>query len=178
MGENEKKGHHPGTENLIPLTERTKEEQRELRVRGGKASGEARRRKRDARMQMIDIISCMPKLDNSTIKNLKTMGVKGKGKDKDQYTIEQIMQVAIAQKAMKGDVKAYDAIQRTIGEDPVSVINSSRLAFEIRQYEDSLGMNDPGTGVEMSDGFLDALNAAAQDVFEGDGLDVPANIDG
>ena len=36
---------HKGQENLIPLNERTKEEQREIARQGGIASGEARREK-------------------------------------------------------------------------------------------------------------------------------------
>lgn len=39
----------PGQENLIPFDERTEEEQRELRRKGGKASGRARRKKADFR---------------------------------------------------------------------------------------------------------------------------------
>lgn len=38
-----------GTKNLIPITERSVEEQRELRVKGGKRSGEVRKAKAEAR---------------------------------------------------------------------------------------------------------------------------------
>lgn len=46
---------HDGTKNLIPVTERTKEEARELASKGGKRSGEVRRKKADLRksMQML-----------------------------------------------------------------------------------------------------------------------------
>lgn len=39
-------------DNLIPQSERTKEEQREIARQGGIASGEARRRKRDLRQAL------------------------------------------------------------------------------------------------------------------------------
>lgn len=42
----EDKPKHPGTENLIPLPERTIEEQRAIQSMGGKASGAARREKK------------------------------------------------------------------------------------------------------------------------------------
>lgn len=41
-----------GQENLIPLNERTKEEQREIAIMGGKASGEARKEKATMRKQL------------------------------------------------------------------------------------------------------------------------------
>lgn len=45
-----------GQENLIPFSERTEDEQREIRKSGGKASGAARRRKADLRRMAQDIL--------------------------------------------------------------------------------------------------------------------------
>ena len=39
-------------ENLIPMDERTENEQREIARKGGKKSGEARRRKKDMKAKM------------------------------------------------------------------------------------------------------------------------------
>ena len=84
---------------------------------GGIASGEARRRKRDARKIMLEILSAKPELDKGTLANLHKLGIYGKGKGKDTYDIETIINAAIAQKAMRGDVKAYRAMLEAIGED-------------------------------------------------------------
>lgn len=92
-------------------------EEREIRRRGGIKSGESRRRKRDARQIMLEVLASQPKLDRKTLDNLQRLGMYGAGKGKDQYTIEMIINAAIAQKAMQGDVKAYRALLETIGED-------------------------------------------------------------
>ena len=58
-----------GKENLIPMSERTAEEQREIATMGGKASGEARR-KRKALREQADLLLALPLQD--TIKNKLT----------------------------------------------------------------------------------------------------------
>lgn len=50
---------HDGTPNLIPLTKRTKEEQREITRRAGKKSGEARRKKRDMKNEMRAVLDML-----------------------------------------------------------------------------------------------------------------------
>lgn len=122
-------------ENLIPV--RTAEEARRKGRNGGIASGEARRRKRDNRKIMIDILSASPVLDKQTLVNLHKLGIYGKGKNKDKYDLEMIINAAIAQKAMRGDVKAYRAILETIGEDI-----RSKLAREGHGFDSSA--NDGG----------------------------------
>ena len=44
-------------ENLIPLNERTKDEQREIQRKGGIASGKARREKADLKKKVNEILS-------------------------------------------------------------------------------------------------------------------------
>lgn len=46
MSTEDNKPKHPGSENLIPFSQRSEEEQRAMRVKGGKASGRARAEKR------------------------------------------------------------------------------------------------------------------------------------
>ena len=107
----------------------TSEQAREYGRRGGKASGEARRRKRDNRKIMLDMLNARPKLDRRTLDNLHQLGIYGTGKDKDQYTVEMIINAAVTQKAMRGDIKAYRAILETIGEDV-----RSRISREMSGY--------------------------------------------
>ena len=47
-------------ENLIPMDERTENEQREIARKGGKKSGEARRRKKDMKAKMKLLLSLQP----------------------------------------------------------------------------------------------------------------------
>lgn len=83
-------------ENLKSLADRTTEEKREIALKGGKASGEARRRKKRFR-----------ELFNSVLdqKNEKT------GERHDMAIVK-----AMINKASAGNVKAFEAIRDTTGE--------------------------------------------------------------
>lgn len=112
-------------ENLIPLNERTKDEQREIQTLGGIKSGEARRAKKTMR-EMLDYL---------LEKEIKT----NKG---DMSTLEAIMVSAIA-KASKGDIRAIEFIRDTIGQKPTEktefVGEFTQLVlrrFEGKDYED------------------------------------------
>ncbi|MEE0931266.1 MAG: hypothetical protein UIM53_09720 [Acutalibacteraceae bacterium] len=49
----------PNEKNLIPINKRTKKEQREIVSKGGKRSGEVRRRKKSMK-QVMDMLLQMP----------------------------------------------------------------------------------------------------------------------
>ncbi|MBQ9452366.1 MAG: hypothetical protein IJU65_03615 [Desulfovibrio sp.] len=82
-------------QNLKPC--RNKREARERGLIGGKKSGEARRRKRTLR-ELLEVL-------------LET-------KQGDMTTAEAIT-IALAEKALSGDVKAFETIRDTIGQKPV-----------------------------------------------------------
>lgn len=81
-------------QNLIPFDQRTEKEQREIRVKGGIASGEARRAKRDFRESMLVALAELVerKDDNGNSK--------GKITAQDAICLKQIA------KALKGDTTA------------------------------------------------------------------------
>lgn len=87
------------TENLRPFNELTEDEQRELARKGGQASAEARRRKKELR-ELLEIALSQP----SEI-------VEGE----DNYTA---ITAALVQKAIQGDTKAYEVIRDTLGQKP------------------------------------------------------------
>lgn len=94
-----------GEKNLIPFSERTEEEQREMRSKGGKASGEARRRKANFRKTLNALLTSQVEVDN--IKDfLEANGV--------DSTYESAINFAMIQRALQGDVKAYIAIRDTL----------------------------------------------------------------
>ena len=78
--------------NLIPMNERTKEEQREIARMGGIASGEARKRKKTLKEELIALLET----NNNNNK----------------------ISVALLQKALNGDIQAFTTIRDTIGEKP------------------------------------------------------------
>lgn len=104
-----------GTKNLIPMNERTKSKQKEIATKGGKASGVARRRKKEMREQLEILVSLSmgqgKKADIEKAKNIKDFS-------KENITVEQAMLLAQVQKALKGDPVAFEMIRDLLGEKP------------------------------------------------------------
>jgi hypothetical protein len=99
-------------ENLIPNTKRTPSELREITQKGGKASGEARRKKKALREEMEELLSITLK-NEKLIQNLQSLGIPvGKG-----ATLQTAITAAMIHQAAKGNVKAFIAIRDTI--DPI-----------------------------------------------------------
>nr|DAO43720.1 MAG TPA: hypothetical protein [Caudoviricetes sp.] len=115
-----------GEENLIPLNQRTKEEQREIASKGGKASVEARRRKKTMR-ENLEILLSMPLKPGkgADIDNAENM----KDFSKENVTVEQAMLMAQIQKALKGDIYAFEAVRDLIGERPV---NKTEVSADVK----------------------------------------------
>ena len=102
-------------QNLIPNSERSPSEVRENGRKGGKASGETRRRKKEMR-ERLEILLSMPISSgkNADIESIKSFGaLKGKN-----ITVEDAVLIAITQKALKGDIQAGTFLRDTVGEKP------------------------------------------------------------
>lgn len=98
----------------------TSEEARERGRKGGKASGEARRRKKLFK-ETFEILLEMPlkggkSTDVESIKNFASM----KGKN---ISVQDAVIISILQKAMKGDIRAAEYIRDTIGQKPTDNLN-------------------------------------------------------
>ena len=81
-----------GTENLKPVTKRTKNEAREISKKGGIRSGEVRRERKKLKEELLLLLS---EGDNN-----------------------RRMSLAIFERALNGDTKAFEVIRDTIGEKP------------------------------------------------------------
>ena len=102
-------------QNLKPNSERTPSEVRENARKGGIKSGETRRRKKEMR-ERLEILLSMPLKDGkgADVEKIKSFGaIKGKN-----ITVEDAILIAIAQKALKGDISAGAFIRDTVGEKP------------------------------------------------------------
>ena len=85
--------------------ERTVEEQREIARQGGKASGEARRKKRDLRLALEMLLE-----KDFTDKNGNAV------------TGTEAITAKLFEQAMKGNIKAFETIRSTVGQDPVQKV--------------------------------------------------------
>ena len=116
-----------GIKNLIPTTKLTKEEAKRISSNGGKASVEARRRKRDAKAAAKFVLGLEPDLPENTREALEKMGLR----PDETPDIQLISMLAIAQKAMKGDLQANKMLLEFAGEvDARTKIEQERLALD------------------------------------------------
>lgn len=122
-------------DNLIPQSERTKEEQRRIARSGGIASGKARREKKAMRETLEALLSMPMKggkaADIEAIKNFAEL----KGKN---ITVQDAMVIAMLQKAMKGNVTAAEWIRDTAGQKPVDNMNMNMNLPVFFEGEDEL----------------------------------------
>lgn len=109
-----------GHDNLIPLNERTKDEQRKIQKKGGIASGKARRKKANLRRTMEQLLT-MEIPDKNIQQQLLNMGV--------EPTIEKAVAFKLLVNAMKtGNPQTYKAILQTMNEDSSPELKAERRA--------------------------------------------------
>lgn len=99
-------------ENLGDFRDLTAEEQRAIASKGGKASVEARRAKKNLK-ELVEIMGDK-KADPMLQERMKDMGI-----SKEYLTNNMACVVGLFQKAMAGDVQAFNAIRDIRGEKPV-----------------------------------------------------------
>lgn len=141
--------------NLKPI--RSESEARELGRRGGKASGEARRRKAALR---------------DTMNRLLTMQVEVEGlsdvlrADGSESTYEGLIAMAMIREASQGNVKAYQAIMQTVGQTDKSEADLEEQKIRTdrakRARDQEVGADDGENDNIKS--FLRAMNPTERDM--------------
>lgn len=117
-------------ENLIPITQRTEKEQREMRKKGGIKSGEVRKKKAEERKSLKLTLDTLLAGDRKVI-------------DGDNGNTRVGICIAILQKALNGDISAFNTIRDTIGEKPVdNVINNIVSQVNIKKADIQEALND------------------------------------
>lgn len=126
-----------GEKNLVPLSERTKDEQREICQKGGKKSGETRRRKKAMREAMKDLLS-MPVMNTEIYNATALMGVEPENIDNQAAIL-----CSLILNAQTGNVLAAKEIRSIIGEDN----ESRRTDLLEKEYSDKNKSNKNGAVV-------------------------------
>ena len=104
---------NPKTDQLIFGDRLSHEEAAKNGSKGGKASGEARRRKKTMR-EALEMMLFHTKLNEQTKQMLKAEGVS----DVEDMNHQMVITRSLIAKAESGDVQAYNAICSMIGEKP------------------------------------------------------------
>ena len=110
--------------NLIRPEDLTPSERREIAQKGGKASGEARRRKKDMKQKMKALLE-LPAAANDK-EQLQALGV-----DPDDMDNEMVLVMAMFLNAAQGDTKAFDRVMQLLGKD----IGHEELALRKRELK-------------------------------------------
>lgn len=104
-----------GKDNLIPLTERSKDEQREIARRGGINSGKTRRRQKNMK-QALQLLLSLDVKSPKARDQLKALGI-----DEKDMNNEMALMVSMLNKALKGDRGCAEFIRDTSGQKPVDI---------------------------------------------------------
>lgn len=104
---------HKGIENLIPTTQRTEAEVREIGRKGGIRSGETRRRQKTIK-QLLNFI------DRQSLPSEQALNLK-KVFNIENATFREAVLATIYNQALKGDTKAIELYLKLKGEYPDNI---------------------------------------------------------
>lgn len=120
----------PNERNLIPMDQRSQSEARELGREGGRASGEARRRKKSLR-EAAELYLSLPVSDKRAWNKLAKDGVAPEDVDNQMAII-----AGLTIKAAKGDAKAakllFDLLP-TDGADPLEQAEDDPITKSLKE---------------------------------------------
>jgi hypothetical protein len=105
-------------DDLIPFTERSEDEVKEMNRLGGINSGAVRRKKAAMRDYVQFILGMKRKVSEKTLEQLKEMGV-----TEDEVTGQTLALMKIMDKAIAGDIKAMEFLRDTAGEKPTDKVD-------------------------------------------------------
>ena len=94
--------------NLIPFNERTKSQQREIASKGGKASVEAKRKRKTLKEELLLML--------------------------EDEEVQKSVAVALIQEAKSGNVKAFGMLRDTIGEAPVEKVQTTQTVVDLSSF--------------------------------------------
>lgn len=145
-------------ENLIPLTERRKEDARRIRQKGAHAANKKRRKKANLKRSMETLLKLdIP--DPNYQNTLKKMGL--------EPTVEQALVFSLTINGIKkGDPRAFTAIQQVIGQDKTLSDRAEQKARTEKLRAETKKLKTDGAIADVpDDGFLDALNGKAGEIW-------------
>nr|DAX94634.1 MAG TPA: hypothetical protein [Caudoviricetes sp.] len=126
-------------QNLIPANKRTKDEHREIAKKGGIASGKARRKKANLRKAFETILQAEVASPNVK-KQLEDLGF--------DSTNEMALAMVMMQKAMKGNVRAFEQISKLTTTDVKDSLDKAEQKERIKTQKMKNKMLEENDGRE------------------------------
>ena len=112
-------------QNLIPNSERTPKQRRENARKAGKASAQARKRKKDLREALEMLLEKDFKDRNGNV-----------------LSGTEVITAKLFEKASKGDVRAFETIRSTVGQDPVQKVMIAEVDQSVIDEVESAVLGD------------------------------------
>jgi hypothetical protein len=112
--------------NLIPANKRSKSELREMTRKGGINSGRSRRKKADLKKAFETILQADVS-SNKVKQQLETLGF--------EATNEMALAMVMMQKAMKGDVRAFEQISKLTATDTKDSLDKKEQRERIKAIQ-------------------------------------------
>lgn len=148
-------------QNLIPYGKgnRSESEEREMRSRGGKRSGETRRRKAALRDTMNRLLTMQVEVEVEGLSDILRS-------DGGESTYEEVIAMAMIQQASLGDVKAYQAIMKTVGQTEMSEadLEEQRIRTDRAKRARDQEVGDTDDQDENIRDFLKAMRPTQEDL--------------
>lgn len=121
-------------QNLKPLNERTKSEQREIQRKGGIASGEARREKADLKRQLLLFLETEATTDKSG----------------NPLTGAELMVKVAAREMAKGNPKFWELIRDTAGFKPIDKVQVTEVDQSVIDEVEAMVLEAEAEPIEVS----------------------------
>ena len=103
--------------NLVNISDRATDVQREIRSKGGKARAEKMREMKSFK-ERFQVAMSMPLKDKDAKKYMTEMGF-----EKDDISNADAVVISMFREALNGNVRAYEAIRDTLGEKPTDKLS-------------------------------------------------------
>ena len=136
---------------------RTAEERRELAIKAGKASGEARRRKADFRKTLNMLLTT--KIDSPEwTPLLESLGL--------ESTLESALNMAMIKEGLTGNVKAYEAVAKYAGQSSQTDADEEeqRIRTDRAKRARDQEVGDGNGAEENIQSFLKAMNPSQEEM--------------
>ena len=123
--------------------------------KGGIKSGIARRKKFASRAFLKQMLACTITKTPEVERALKKIGAD----PEMEITVEEMGVLALLKKYMAGDTRVFDQIHEYLAEDPHTILEEKRM-------KSNEGI---AKAIVNKDGFMEAMGAAVEEVFENGG---------
>lgn len=156
-------------ENLIPFTsEQSREEAVKNGSKGGKASGEARRKKKALKDCMKQLLA-LPVNNCEQWNDLAALGIAPEDIDNNM-----LVTVGLFRAAAGGDVKAYREMRHLIGDNETELDRKikraqlDKIKAETEEVKRRVEVDDSNSSEDCRHSLIEALRESATDIWEGD----------